>query len=252
MRLRLLNILPRDNTMDKENTFFSYKNKLVIANWKMNGSKSLIDTYNEKFITYDDFCYCPPDIYLESARSLGHKVAGQNISVHENGAFTGQVSSVMLQEYAIQACLVGHSECRQYLGDSDEDVKMKAESLISRSILPIICIGEDIETYERQQTLSFLTDQCLKCLPKTGDYIVAYEPLWAIGTGKTPIPEEINSIHGHIKSFTDAKVLYGGSVNGNNAKDIFEQKNIDGVLVGGASLKVDEMEKILHARGSFS
>lgn len=186
------------------------------------------------------------------------KVGGQDCSAHKYGAYTGEISAEMLYDAGCKYVLVGHSERRQYNHETDELVKQKAERAIENSVIPVICVGENLAQREAGDYLQVITEQVRKSLPYSGseatsdqvgallarglsaNYIIAYEPVWAIGTGKTPTLAEINEVHQAIKKLVDKPVLYGGSVKASNAKEIMASDVVDGVLVGGASLNADE------------
>ena len=168
------------------------------------------------------------------------KVGGQDCSAHKSGAYTGEISAEMLYDAGCKYVLVGHSERRQYHNETDELVKQKADQAIENAIIPIICVGENLAQREAGNYLQVITDQAQKSVPKDGDFFIAYEPVWAIGTGKTPTLAEINEVHQAIKKLVAKPVLYGGSVKASNAKEIMASDVVDGVLVGGASLNADE------------
>lgn len=217
--------------------------KWVVANWKMNASKNLLNEYKKIFQNYEKLIVCPPFIYLEELAGLNF--GAQNIHQQLKGAYTGEVSAQMLVEFGVQYCLVGHSERRQYFHETNSDVHAKAETCLAANITPIICIGETLEQYETNQTTEVLEKQLAECLPSRPGFWIAYEPVWAIGTGKTPTTDEISAVHFMLREkLPNTTLLYGGSVNGDNVATIFSIPNVDGALVGGASLNVTEIEKI--------
>lgn len=217
--------------------------KWVVANWKMNGSKRLLSDYQQAFKNSKNLIVCPPAVYLNEPTDL--TLGAQNIYHHPNGAYTGEISASMLIDAGVKYCLVGHSERRQYFGETNTLVREKAELCIENSINPIICIGETLEQYQTGKTLEVLEMQLNECLPSPGDFWIAYEPIWAIGTGLTPTTEEITAVHAYLRAKLPAiTLLYGGSVNEGNSGDILAISNVDGVLVGGASLSTEKIEII--------
>jgi len=220
--------------------------KWVVANWKMNGSKKLLNEYKKIFQNYEKLIVCLPSIYLGEPSGL--ILSAQNIHQHLKGAYTGEVSASMLVEFGVKYCLVGHSERRQCFHEINSDVRAKAETCLGENITPIICIGETLEQYEANQTTEVLERQLAECLPSRSGFWIAYEPVWAIGTGKTPTTDEISEVHLMLREkLPNTTLLYGGSVNGDNAATIFAIPNVDGVLVGGASLDMANITKIYSA-----
>lgn len=221
--------------------------KWIIANWKMNGSLEFVKKYQENFRDNTNLIVAAPFVYLSNFEKI--LCAGQNVHSANNGAYTGEISAVHLNNLNIKYCLIGHSERRNYFGESNDFIKHKAKTCIENDVLPIICIGENLSDYENGATEAVLQKQISECLPQQGDFWIAYEPLWAIGTGKTPTILEIKNVHNFIKSKVRENVLvmYGGSVKGSNAFDILQISQVDGLLVGGASLDINEMAKIIQA-----
>ena len=229
---------------------------IFIANWKLNGNFSFLKEYYDKLKVSSNNCtvICPPSIYLNSIKADKENLhtGAQDVSFYNEGAYTGELSASMLKENAIDFCLVGHSERRQYFHETNESIKIKCENLLRESIIPVVCIGETLEQKENKLTEEILFTQIKKGIPNIANNknsIIAYEPVWAIGTGLTPTLDEINSVHELIKNFNSKfknfKVLYGGSVKSTNSKDINSLKQVDGCLIGGASLKVDEFNTII-------
>ena len=219
--------------------------KWVVANWKMNGSKNLLNEYKNAFDESSNLIICPPFVYL--GEPAGLKLGAQNIYQQPKGAYTGEVSAQMLAELSVKYCLIGHSERRQYFHEANDIVRAKAETCLRAAITPIICIGETLEQYEAHQTTHVLEKQLAECLPNGTGFWVAYEPVWAIGTGHTPTIDEITAVHLMLREkLPSTTLLYGGSVNGDNAAAIFAINNVDGALVGGASLDVKAVEKIYN------
>ena len=236
--------------------------KIIAANWKLNSSfefiKGYFDTISSNISLSPDVCgiICPPSIYLQNCypKITPLHLGAQDCSNFSSGAYTGEISAFMLKENNCQFCIVGHSERRQIFNQTNEDINLKAKNLINNNINPIICIGETLEEKNKGLTRSVLKKQILNSLPINASIqsvIIAYEPIWAIGTGLTPTYKEIEDIHSFIKkdikNFKNYKILYGGSVNSNNAKDIMDLENVDGVLVGGSSLNPLEFIKILNS-----
>lgn len=221
--------------------------KIVVANWKMNSDINLVKQYENNFNGYSNLIVAPPHVYLNQFKLLS--TAAQNIHAIESGAFTGEISIHHIKDAGAQFCILGHSERRTYNNETNALVKEKANLCLKHQITPIICIGETLNEYKSQQTLDVLKTQITECLPEQGKFYVAYEPIWAIGTNLTPTLEEIQAFHAFIKTHTSATtpILYGGSVNAENAQNILSINNVDGVLVGGASLKIDAMQSILES-----
>jgi triosephosphate isomerase len=221
--------------------------KWIVANWKMNGDLNLAKSYIENFKHFSNLIVAPPFVYLSYFESM--LCAGQNIYYQTSGAFTGEISASQLKDVDAKFCLVGHSERRQYFGDTNSIVKQKAIRCIEKKIVPIICIGESLDDYINGHTQDILEEQIKECVPNVGDFWIAYEPLWAIGTGKTPLIAEIKKIHSFIKLNIPegVQVMYGGSVKSANIVEILNLPEVDGALVGGASLAITEMQEILKA-----
>lgn len=216
--------------------------KWVVANWKMNGSQSLLNAYKNVFSNLDSLIVCPPFVYMDK---FGINLGAQNVHYLQKGAYTGEISAQMLADVGVNYCLVGHSERRQFFNESNDLVKAKALQCQEVGIVPIICIGESLNEYLNGKTIQVLSQQLNNCLPSSSKFWVAYEPLWAIGTGKTPTVSEITAVHDMLRShLPNTVLLYGGSVNSANAAEIFTISNVDGVLVGGASLDIETITKI--------
>ena len=231
---------------------------IFVANWKLNGDFNFIDQYFDglKLSKNESICIviCPTSVYLDKVSKKKHNfyVGSQNVCQYAEGAYTGEISSKSLSELKIEFCIVGHSERRQIYYENNADVCAKSIQLIANKIIPIICIGETLEEKNSGNTNDVLAKQLIEGVPETSNSnnsIIAYEPVWAIGTGSTPSLEEINKTHEFIKNhnirFNNYKVLYGGSVKANNANEITSLTHVDGALVGGASLKYDEFLKII-------
>jgi len=236
------------------------RRKLVVGNWKMHGSRSanapLLSGILESRPYTCDVAVCPPFPYLSEAAvalaSSGLRWGGQDCSVHEQGAYTGEVSAAMLREFAVRYVLVGHSERRQYHAESDDLVARKAKQALAHGITPIVCVGETLAEREAGQTEQVVKRQLAAVIHVVAhcvsEMVVAYEPVWAIGTGQTATPEQAQAVHAvlraQLRAATDhadhMTLLYGGSMNAANAADLLAQPDIDGGLVGGASLKADD------------
>ena len=235
--------------------------KIIAGNWKLNGTIESTSDYfkilQSKISLKSNVCpiICPPSLLLSSfpKEKLPFYVGAQDCSIFDLGAYTGEISALMLKENNCQFCILGHSERRQLFNETNANVQLKVKRLINQNINPIVCIGETMEEKERGHTKQALSNQIEKSLPNNAsnkDIIIAYEPIWAIGTGLTPSLKEINEIHDFIKNevkkFKGFRVLYGGSVKSNNSSDIMNLTHVDGVLIGGSSLDPNEFIKILN------
>ncbi|MBO5103334.1 MAG: triose-phosphate isomerase [Clostridia bacterium] len=233
--------------------------KYLFGNWKMNMSLTEIEQFAKQFKYKSTSALCVgvavPSVYFETCKKLSKKVLVglQNVSQFEVGAFTGEISAKMQKDISVDFCLVGHSERRQYFNETNEVISDKILRLQQNDILPVLCIGESLEQFEANKTKQVLSQQIKKCtsnLDATKDVILAYEPVWAIGTGKSASLDYIDEICGFIKSEflklhnKNCSVLYGGSVNPQNSADIANLKNVDGVLVGGASQDANKFMQI--------
>ena len=185
----------------------------------------------------------PPFVSLAAAVDAGLTVFAQNVHWEDEGAFTGEVSAPMLQEVGVVGAIVGHSERRQYFGETDETVARRAAHALEAGLRVIACVGELEEERDRGETEDVLRRQVAVLEPHP-DLVIAYEPVWAIGTGKTATPEQAEEAHAFVKSLLDAPVLYGGSVKPENAEELFSRPGVDGALVGGASLDPDSFASI--------
>ena len=224
--------------------------KLVIANFKMNGSKEFIENWAKDFHEEKEsnktIIVALPSLYLSNFKDSNFNLAGQNVSNQSSGAFTSQLSAQMLKDCGAEYCLIGHSEARKYLMETNENIKQKFDQLAQESIQQVLCIGEPLEIKEASKTTDYLLEQLELLSSDQENIIIAYEPIWAIGTGLTPEIEDIqlavDCIRGRFNK--SIKVLYGGSVNSSNAANISAKTDIDGLLVGGASLNPKEFAKI--------
>ncbi len=210
-----------------------------------------------------DAAVCVPAAYLAQVQSLvsGSRLAmgAQDVSSHEQGAYTGEISAGMLRDFGVRYAIVGHSERRQYHGETDEQVAAKAQRALSAGITPIVCVGETLAQREADQTEQVVKRQLAAVIHLIGhcisEIVVAYEPVWAIGTGKTATPDQAQAVHAvlraQLKAATEQAdripLLYGGSMNAANAADLLAQPDIDGGLIGGASLKAPDFLTIIAA-----
>ncbi len=246
------------------------RKKVIAGNWKMNMlpneaieyidklSKLVKDTTNEVVlcVPYIDLFYA-----LLAAQNTNIKIGAQNMHFEEKGAYTGEISPQMLKSINVEYVIIGHSERRQYYNETDETVNKKVNAAHRVGLKPIVCVGETLEERENGKTAEIITEQTKLALEgldeeQVAKTIIAYEPIWAIGTGKTATSEDANNSIKEIRKEiarnygqeTANRVIiqYGGSVKAENAKELFSMSDIDGGLVGGASLKVDEFNKIIH------
>src|SRR5438067_7011392 len=189
---------------------------------------------------------CPPYVSLQAALESDHAVFAQNVHWADEGAFTGEISAPMLLELGVQGSIVGHSERRQHFGETDETVRMRTDHALEAGLRVIACVGELEHERERGETEDVLRRQ-VSVLSHHDNLVIAYEPVWAIGTGKTATPEQAQEAHALIKGLLDVPVLYGGSVKPENAAELMGQRDVDGALVGGASLDVESFTAICRA-----
>ncbi len=243
------------------------RRKLVVGNWKMHGSRlanaELLAAVLAARPFGLDVAVCPPAVYLsEVAATLAAsdiRWGAQDVSAQEQGAFTGEVSAAMLQELGCRYAIVGHSERRAHHAESDALVAQKAQAALARGVTPIVCVGESLAEREAGQTeavvkrqLSMVIHTLAHC---AAEMVVAYEPVWAIGTGRTASPEQAQAVHAVLRAQLQAAtgradqmtILYGGSVKGDNAALLFAQPDIDGGLIGGAALKAADFIAICRA-----
>lgn len=254
------------------------RKQIIAGNWKMNGTIASGSILIEAFISFlgdkDLDCevvICPPFTALERAVSLTRdtqvSVGAQNMDYHDAGAFTGEVSPLMLTELGVSYVIVGHSERREYYGETDSMVNEKIKSAFLHNLQPIVCVGESLAQREANETIPFIHRQlecALKDIPENQvkQLIIAYEPIWAIGTGKTATADQAEEVCKSIRDYIaelytstvaeSIRIQYGGSVKANNALEILSEPNIDGALVGGASLVVDEFNEIIMAAQDVS
>jgi triosephosphate isomerase (TIM) len=190
-----------------------------------------------------DVVVCPPYTSLREAVASGLGVYAQNVHWADSGAFTGEISAAMLLELGVKGSIVGHSERRQHFGETDEGTARRAAAGLEAGLSVIACVGETEAQREGDETEEVLRRQ-VSVLPEHEQLVVAYEPVWAIGTGKTATPEQAQQAHAFIKTLLPVPVLYGGSVKPENAEELLSQPDVDGALVGGASLDLDSFTAI--------
>ena len=229
---------------------------IFIGNWKLNGNIEFIKQYYDKLSPNTKNCtvICAPSLFLSYLISNNKNLfsGSQDVSIYNEGAYTGEFSAKMLSNLNIGFSIVGHSERRLLFDENNEKINLKSKNLIENNIIPVICIGETLDQKEKKITKNVLKKQIQESLPNISNFrntIIAYEPIWAIGTGLTPSLSEIDEVHGFIKSISpklsDIKLLYGGSVKPTNSADISGLQNVDGCLVGGASLNVADFNTII-------
>ncbi len=244
------------------------RRKVIAGNWKMNKSPKDVEEFMERFPglvsdTENEVILCVPFIDLCKAVKLSKgtnvKIGAQNMHFKDSGAYTGEISPKMLNDLNVEYVIIGHSERREYFNETDETVNLKIKAALTYDLKPIVCVGETLEQREAGITKDFVTGQVRNALKEITEdelkkIIIAYEPIWAIGTGKTAskedanevckwIREELRALYGDVAD--EIIIQYGGSVKSSNAKDLFEMSDIDGGLVGGASLEPEEFSKIV-------
>ena len=246
------------------------RKKVIAGNWKMNMLPNEAISFIEELAplvkdTKNEVILCVPytDLFysLLTAQNTNIKIGAQNMHFEESGAYTGEVSGKMLKSINVEYVIIGHSERRQYFNETDETVNKKIKAAFENELKPIVCVGETLEQREAGKTESIITSQTRFALEgltadQVKNTIIAYEPIWAIGTGKTATSEDANNsikaIRAEIKRLygddvaEEVIIQYGGSVKSSNAKELFSTSDIDGGLVGGASLKPDEFSKIVN------
>jgi triosephosphate isomerase len=218
---------------------------LIAGNWKMFKGPHATTAFAAEFSSPAgvDVVVAPPYVSLAAAVEAGLTTYAQNVHWAEEGAFTGEISAPMLLELGVAGAIVGHSERRQLFGETDETVAQRAVAALQAGLAVIACVGELEEEREAGETEAVLRRQ-VSVLPDHDRLVIAYEPVWAIGTGRTATPELAQEAHAFIKSLLDRPVLYGGSVKPDNAAELLAQPDVDGALVGGASLEVDSFGAI--------
>ena len=224
---------------------------LVAGNWKMFKGPAETAEFLAAFAPPPgvEVVVCPAFVSLGAAVGHGVPVYAQNVHWAAEGAFTGEVSAGMLVELGVEGALVGHSERRQYFGETDETVRLRCEAALDAGLKVIACVGETEAEREGGETEAVLRRQ-VGVIPRHEALVIAYEPVWAIGTGKTATPDVAEQAHELIKSLHEARVLYGGSVKPENAAELMAQPSVDGALVGGASLEPESFAAICRAAAS--
>ncbi len=244
---------------------------LIAGNWKMNCGPSdaaeLLEALKEHKaeVSEDvDVLVCPPFVSLSMSVTYLHdtdiQVGAQNIHFEDNGAYTGEVSATMLTEAGCAYVIIGHSERRQYFGETDESVNKKTHKAIDHNLGPVVCVGESLDQRKQGVHFDLVKDQVTAAFSGISevaalDIVIAYEPIWAIGTGETASPEQAQEMHAHLRSVLvdlydeetaeGIRILYGGSMKPGNAEELLSQKDVDGGLIGGASLDADSFAQII-------
>jgi triosephosphate isomerase (TIM) len=244
------------------------KKKLIAGNWKMNGNvaanAALLKALLDPSAGWNCLvAVCVPAVYMAQVQGLvegtGIALGSQDVSAQESGAYTGEIAAAMLKDFGTRYAIVGHSERRQYHGETDATVAIKATRALAAGITPIVCVGETLAEREAGRTEEVVKRQLAAVIHANGhcisEIVVAYEPVWAIGTGKTATPEMAQAVHAVLRAQLQAAtehadrvhILYGGSMNAANAKELLAQPDIDGGLVGGAALKAADFLSIIAA-----
>ncbi|WP_415225494.1 triose-phosphate isomerase [Psychromonas sp.] len=243
---------------------------LVMGNWKLNGTKESVATLIKGIeaaadaATNVEVAVCPPTIFIEQVANLvannSIEFGAQDVSTNVEGAYTGETSPVMVKEFGAKYSLVGHSERRQYHNETDAVVAAKFVAIQTHGLIPVLCIGETLEERETNVTTTVVETQLKAVIDVAGidaleNCVIAYEPVWAIGTGKVATSEQAQDVHAHIRTWLaeqskvvaeKVQILYGGSVKAASAKELFSQADIDGGLVGGAALMIEEFVGIIE------
>jgi triosephosphate isomerase len=247
------------------------RNIIIAGNWKMNKTFSeaedffveLTDFLNEKELDKVEVVVCSPSPYLEMASDFACEnqvfIGAQNVNENDLGAYTGEISASMLKSMEIDYCIIGHSERRKFFHETDDLINVKLKKLQESEVVPILCIGETLEEREKGITEQVIISQltgALKEIKVNGDLVIAYEPVWAIGTGRTATPEQAQEIHSLIRKWISEKfsseisdsisILYGGSMKPENIRELLHQPDIDGGLIGGASLDIEKFKAMIN------
>lgn len=244
---------------------------LIAANWKMNkgikDSDSFLKEFNKLFSSNNvEVLLCPPFTILQHVSALLKnnviKLGSQNMHFEEKGAFTGEISASMVKELGCEYVILGHSERRQHFNEDNEFINKKIKSALKNGLKPILCIGETLKERESDSTMKIIKDQLLGCLKNIDEkeiknMVIAYEPVWAIGTGKNATPEQAQEVHSYIRKLLEesyekliaskTRIIYGGSVKPENAKELLSMNDINGALVGGASLDAKSFAQICNS-----
>lgn len=243
---------------------------IIAGNWKMHKTVAeavqFVESIKDRVKGTDvEVVLCTPYTLLlgvkDAVRGTNIKLAAQNMHWEEQGAFTGEVSPIMLKDIGVDYCIIGHSERRQYFNETDETVNKKVHAALKHDIKPILCVGETLEQRENGETNTVVKNQVVKAFngvssQRVADVVIAYEPIWAIGTGKTATSEQANEVIFSIREvikelygediYTEIRIQYGGSVKPSNIEEIMNQEDIDGALVGGASLNPDDFVELVN------
>ena len=244
---------------------------IIAGNWKMNKTAKeaveLIDALKPLVAkSKPEVVVCVPytDLWVVADAIKGTKIklGAENVSWADKGAFTGEISAEMLKEIGVEYVIIGHSERRQYFGETDASVNARTKQALKNDLKPIVCVGETLEEREKRRTNKVLKKQIVEGLAGIEDFtnvVIAYEPVWAIGTGKTATAEDANKTIAYIRRVMKGefgeevaksiRIQYGGSMNPSNVKDLMSMRNIDGGLIGGASLKADDFSKVVNYKG---
>lgn len=250
------------------------RSSLIIGNWKMNGNtdvntKLILQLISQaQVIDNVDIVICPPYTYLaqvgEQISQSRMKLGAQNVSSFDSGAYTGEISTAMLSDLNCSYVILGHSERRTLFSESDEQISSKFDAALKASLIPVLCVGETIEERQCGETQAVVSQQIKSVIDLVGidnlaNAVIAYEPIWAIGTGETATPEQAQTVHEQIRCqlaeydvdiANRVTIIYGGSVNADNVQALFSQKDIDGGLIGGASLCANSFIKVCLAMSS--
>jgi triosephosphate isomerase len=245
---------------------------LIAGNWKMNLNpdealeltQAIIDGYEMDQELPVQVLICPPSVFLAEAADIAYDselwIGAQNVSQYPNGAYTGEISAAMLAGWGAEYCIVGHSERRQYFGETDTIVNLKSKALLEHQIRPIICVGETLDERKAGKQKEVVSSQLSGCLKgiqpgRPAEIVIAYEPVWAIGTGETASPEQAQEMHAFIRAelarhydpelADEVQILYGGSMKPDNARELLSCLDVDGGLIGGASLKAEQFLSIV-------
>jgi triosephosphate isomerase len=230
--------------------------KLIAGNWKMFKGPRETREFCEAFSAPEgvEAVLCPPFVSLQTAVDSGQTVFAQNVHWAAEGAYTGEVSAPMLLELGVTGAIVGHSERRQYFGETDETVARRTAAALEAGLRVIACVGESLEERQSGQmelVLRLHVESIRDAVGQHENLVIAYEPVWAIGTGQTATPDQVREAHGFVKSLLDVPVLYGGSVKPENAEELLSEAGVDGALVGGASLDVESFTAICRAAANL-
>ena len=230
--------------------------KLIAGNWKMFKGPRETREFCEAFSAPEgvEAVLCPPFVSLQTAVDSGQTVFAQNVHWAAEGAYTGEVSAPMLLELGVTGAIVGHSERRQYFGETDETVARRTAAALEAGLRVIACVGESLEERQSGQmelVLRLHVESIRDAVGQHENLVIAYEPVWAIGTGQTATPDQVRDAHGFVKSLLDVPVLYGGSVKPENAEELLSEDGVDGALVGGASLDVESFTAICRAAANL-